>query len=703
MKTFLHLIFFFFSIICLPAFSQKNVWQWINTFGSSQWDIVNDITCDSSGNIYATGSFTDTFKYGNDSLVSIGSNDAFVVKLDSTGKYKWMIQQGDSAYDFASCIIATGKYIYVAGSFENTCNFGKTKISSSGTNLFLACFDSLGQVSWVKSFQGSFGNYIHSLSIDKKSNIIACGTFNGVLHFGKDSITSTGKNDGFVVQFNKKGDLIWIRQIGGIHDDIATKVSVDRKNNIYFTGTFKSEMRIGTKIIRTTKNNENIGVFIISFTNAGELMKAGVYGEAKKITSPRFVCGKKSKYFLSYNFEDKLYFENKVVASHGYDDIIMAGFNDTLSLLWYRQIGGEGMDRICAITVNHNNELVLAGTYTQETNIDSTSIDQSSGWGDIFIAQFSDTKNILWVQKAGSKGDDYPRAVVTDRNDNIYLAGSFSDTLNIRNGTLISKGDEDIFIGKIFNCEQKKLIINGDTVICKGSFTKLTATKGFDYYNWNNGLSYSNNILAGDEGIYNLLASDTLGCVAYGSFKIKEAPLPSIELGNDTTLYILDSISLNPKVGNNINSFEWFDKQKIKNRTIKAIKLGEGTHDIWLNVTDENKCSNSDTVKVTVKKTIKKDTKKTEKNKTDELLADAIISIFPNPASTNISWAIDNSFDNLSVMLVDLTGRILINCEITGYTKYSLKMIDVSALARGTCYLKISTNKVERLEKVILQ
>ncbi|MFN9952604.1 MAG: SBBP repeat-containing protein, partial [bacterium] len=95
---------------------------------------ANGITVDGSGNIYITGSFNGIATFGNITLTSAGDSDAFVAKLDSNGKFLSAQNFGGTLADTGLDITSDAKgNIYATGGFENTATFGNTSLTSAGS------------------------------------------------------------------------------------------------------------------------------------------------------------------------------------------------------------------------------------------------------------------------------------------------------------------------------------------------------------------------------------------------------------------------------------------------------------------------------------------------------------------------------------------------------------------------------------------
>jgi hypothetical protein len=109
----------------------------------SQFQITTNIAKGNEGDIYITGYHSgDTLKLDNKAIISNGSNDGFVSRIDTNGIVKWLKTIGGSLADEAfGLAVNSNNDVYVAGGFRGVVAYGSTTLTSNGsTDIFLAKF-----------------------------------------------------------------------------------------------------------------------------------------------------------------------------------------------------------------------------------------------------------------------------------------------------------------------------------------------------------------------------------------------------------------------------------------------------------------------------------------------------------------------------------------------------------------------------------
>lgn len=123
--------------------------------------------------------------------------------------------------------------------------------------------------------------------------------------------------------------------------------------------------------------------------------------------------------------------------------------------LWAKSIGGTSYEVGNSITVDNIGNVYITGSFSGTADFDpSASIANltSLGGSDIFIAKYDASGNYIWAKQIGGIDSDISRSIALDNSGNIFITGSFNDTVDfdpsIGIQNLSSSGWTDIFIAK---------------------------------------------------------------------------------------------------------------------------------------------------------------------------------------------------------------------------------------------------------------
>lgn len=254
----------------LVKFSSAGGFLWSTYYGGSDIDFGNTVTTAANGDVYMageTGSQTGIASGGFQNTW-ISSQQAYLVKFNSTGSRLWGTYYGDTLGATGKCV--TTDYfgnVYLAGATRSTSGIasGGFQNNSGGGgdtiignlilpyyDAYLVKFNSSGGRLWATYYGGSgddFGNavtttkagevYLAGKTTSKSS--IATGIFqNGLNGYGFNFQGTTASSDGFLVKFDNSGNRIWGIYYGGQNSDYATSIKVDTFDNFYLGGTTTS-------------------------------------------------------------------------------------------------------------------------------------------------------------------------------------------------------------------------------------------------------------------------------------------------------------------------------------------------------------------------------------------------------------------------------------------------------------------------------
>lgn len=112
--------------------------------------------------------------------------------------------------------------------------------------------------------------------------------------------------------------------------------------------------------------------------------------------------------------------------------------------IWAEKIGGPGYDKVYGIVTDSNNNIYVAGDFSSDTlKFDNEIFLIKSNTNDGYLAGYSPDGNCKWViQFEGIKGGRL-YDIKSDKCGNVYITGSFtSDTLKFNNGKILIKNEE---------------------------------------------------------------------------------------------------------------------------------------------------------------------------------------------------------------------------------------------------------------------
>lgn len=237
--------------------SPSGAYLWTKTFGGSAADQVYGVTVDTTGNIYVTGQYFSTNADFDPAGTGVGSKplvgyaNMFVVKLNNNGGYvnSWTAG-GTFVYALGRSITvdATGR-LYVTGDFQGSVDFAPgTPGGEHATAIydaFVAAYDSNGYL-WSRAVGSSgYSDSGTSIVLDPTGDYIyTAGIFRSTVTFGYGAITesrnSRGDSDAFVTKWDKNGNYVWVRTMGGANADTAKAVGLDNTGALFISGEYIS-------------------------------------------------------------------------------------------------------------------------------------------------------------------------------------------------------------------------------------------------------------------------------------------------------------------------------------------------------------------------------------------------------------------------------------------------------------------------------
>ena len=129
---------------------------------------------------------------------------------------------------------------------------------------------------------------------------------------------------------------------------------------------------------------------------------------------------------------------------------LIATFN-CLSQQWGTSTFGQYINEAVDVEINNNGEAYTVGYLTGETSFNtSTTVSGISGNGDIYIAKYAASGNLIWEKTFGGNYSDRAVDLAIGPDQNIVVTGQFFGTVSFGSVALTSSGNsKDIFLVKL--------------------------------------------------------------------------------------------------------------------------------------------------------------------------------------------------------------------------------------------------------------
>ena len=291
---------------------------------------------------------------------------------------------------------------------------------------------------WIATLGGTGTEYGYGVAYDSSGNVYITGYTNSA---------GAGGNELLIAKYNSSGTIQWQRTLGTgtayRHDDSGRMIAVDSSGNVYvngttnFTGGYDSMMiakynSSGTLQWQKTFGDSNTqerghGITVDSSGNVF------VCGETTKGVNGALVAKLNSSGTLQWQrtLDASLFYEVVVDSSDNvyvggytaigsYTNYLAAKYNNSGTLQWQRTIGGStASDNGRSITIDSSDNVYIGGVST------------AGGVGvyDSILVKYNSSGTYQWQKALGTSGTQINiQAIASDSSDNVYIAGSWSNS-----------------------------------------------------------------------------------------------------------------------------------------------------------------------------------------------------------------------------------------------------------------------------------
>lgn len=361
---------------------------------------------------------------------------------------------------------------YLVGNFQNIIDLGNNNLlsSNSSTSIYIGKYDNKNICQWGTKISGkNTENNINAIFVEPNGNFYITGYFISEANFGgvkvKSSINKTFSSITlFIAKYNTSGDPIWIKKSENKGSDNGNAIASDNKGNIYVLGTFDNNLVYDGKTATSSGKND---ICVIKINNTGNCEWIKNYG-TKEDEEANTILFANNKLIIGGNSQ---------LETSGYVGFLAEISTETGAINWQQNIG-TSKGNIERIAIDNLKNYIITGS------IESSSSNKDGC--ELFVKKINANTGLdIWIKKFHSnqaRGKD----IVCDESGNLFITGSFMDSLHLDGFYLSGLEYDDIFLAKMTpngkvswaksfghnkNDIGTKLILKNNEIILAGEFT----------------------------------------------------------------------------------------------------------------------------------------------------------------------------------------------------------------------------------------
>ena len=429
------------------------------------------VASDPSGGAYLAGTFQGRLTFGDlpplehtegepepGAFSGRGGTDGFVAKFNVHGTAIWARTLGGVGDDDAVVVGADTSGVHVAGN--------RVKAARKGRGVYIGKYDRRGQGAWTGKPKGWEAVYARDAAVDPRGNVYMLGmnvpgaSSEAELDCEFDDADRPCVGDIQVAIIDAAGKRRWSAGSTGDAQAIAGAIGVDAQGHVRVAGTFSGTLSFGGQSLSSTSDGD---LFMVEYDSDGAVVRVrhAARGQMRVVGAAVDPVG--NSHVAGVIFGDTSFGERDPVelglplppgfSSSPYSEgLFVARYGPTGDLVWVRPADDPDEERGwldlggIAADAAGNSYIMGTGYRWQTTEQGDTLTMEAVDKGGIFVAKYSASGQIEWVEHAGAP---YERMgpvgdIAVDARGNIVVTG-FAPRDSTFGGLKLA-GEGDLFV-----------------------------------------------------------------------------------------------------------------------------------------------------------------------------------------------------------------------------------------------------------------
>ncbi|MEZ4403416.1 MAG: hypothetical protein R3B06_25550 [Kofleriaceae bacterium] len=189
-------------------------------------------------------------------------------------------------------------------------------------------------------------------------------------------------------------------------------------------------------------------LFVASVTAGGEPRWLWTAGGPGSDAVTALAATPDGGYVVGVSFYGKVKFGSIEAEAKGFDDAALIKLSSAGAVEWVTPIAGDGSEQIKRLAVDGNGDIFLLGTFQQSIDLGGGPLN-SAGAMDLLIARFDASGRHVWSKRAGNPWNEVAGGIAVDRAGGVVITGSFDRDLDFLGTPLVAAGESDVLVARL--------------------------------------------------------------------------------------------------------------------------------------------------------------------------------------------------------------------------------------------------------------
>jgi hypothetical protein len=355
---------------------------WARQLMGSGNERIGRIVTDAAGNVYFTGSYSSSIQLGSLSLPSVNFSSAYVASLDVQGQPRWLRQVSTNGASTSNVALDAAGNLYLSGSFTQTVTLGTITLSSpNAVSILLAKFNPQGVVQWAQ--QGGSIPFVNSsvISFDHTLTVSPAGDayLSWAIHptaggFGSlPPAAGYGDYDVTLVRYSPEGVPQWQKRYGTIALDYAGGTALDANGHLLAAMVFSTNSPATVDTYILSASGSSYGALLQLDAATGALQWVQKLQASSNVNFQAVAADAAGNAYVAGSFIGAMQAANQVLTSQGVDsDALVVSYSAQGTPRWFQQSAGPGAEGANFIALSSSNELSVGGYFFQQGQFGAT-------------------------------------------------------------------------------------------------------------------------------------------------------------------------------------------------------------------------------------------------------------------------------------------------------------------------------------------